>query len=65
MNFPSVGMIERRQQVHQRALAAAAASDQCGHHAGGHVDVDPTEHGNFDAVFVIALEDAACLQNRV
>mmetsp|Transcript_5188 Transcript_5188/g.15251 ORF Transcript_5188/g.15251 Transcript_5188/m.15251 type:complete len:258 (+) Transcript_5188:399-1172(+) len=55
-NAASCGLVEPHQQVNQRALAAAALADQCGHGARCHIEVDALEHEVFGPRLVAELD---------
>ena len=62
VDFAGVGLIERAEQVQQRALAAAAGADDRHELALADLEVDALQHGDLERRLAVALEQAAAGQ---
>src|SRR5262245_41497134 len=55
LNRPTVGLIERAEQVQERALARARSADDAQELAGLNVEVEPAQDRNDDLVAAVAF----------
>ncbi len=63
-NTPMIRLVERAEQVQERALAAAGSADDAKKLAVMHLQIQPAQHARLDRVLAVGLVKANGSQQR-